>query len=60
MTAEAERIFDEVDHWASQRSHRAEPARDHKAVTYRSSRALKESKSEDATERHSFRLDPPH
>jgi hypothetical protein len=57
MTAEDQRIFNEVDNWASQKIRRAEPARDraiavirlnghdHKAVTYTSSRASKEPKS---------------
>jgi hypothetical protein len=58
MTAEDERIFDEVDNWANEKSRRAEPTegpgiailrlngQDHKAVTHTSSRALKESKSD--------------
>jgi hypothetical protein len=59
MTAENESIFNEVDHWANEKSRRAKPTEapdipilplngyDHKAVTYTSSRALNESKSDD-------------
>ena len=59
MTAEDESIFNEVDDWANEKSHRAEPTKDpgiailrlnghdRKAVTLTSSRTLEESKSND-------------